>query len=98
MFIKHNVKNWKEPLDFQFKPSPIWHDDEQFSISGSNELEDLKLKLRNSQKVYNQMQDMTTMELEKLAKYNKIKQNLKNNEETVDSVQFYDNLKNISRQ
>lgn len=94
MFIKHNVKNWKEPLDFQFKPSPIWHDDEQFSISGSNELEDLKLKLRNSQKVYNQMQDMTTMELEKLAKYNKIKQNLKNNEETVDSVQFYDNLKN----
>lgn len=94
MFIKHNVKNWKEPLDFQFKPSPIWHDDEQFVVSGSNELDDLKLKLKNSQKVYNQMQDMTTMELEKLAKYNKIKKNLKNNEDTLDSIQFYDNLKN----
>lgn len=94
MFIKHNVKSWKEPLDFQFKPSPIWHDDEQFIVSGSKEIDDLKLRLNNSQKVYSQMQDKTAVELEKLAKYNKIKQNLKSNEDTLDSVQFYDNLKN----
>ena len=27
MFLRHNVTNWQEPLDMQFEPSPVWHDD-----------------------------------------------------------------------
>ncbi|CAL9730173.1 protein Bzz1p [Monosporozyma unispora] len=94
MFIKHNVKNWKEPSDFVFKPSPIWHDDEGFIVSGSVELKDLKVKLAESQSTYNQMEDMTQSELSKLSKYNKVKQQLKSNEDSMDSKRFYENLKN----
>lgn len=94
MFIKHNVKNWKEPSDFVFKPSPIWHDDEGFIVSGSVELNDLKIKLAESQSTYNKMQDMTQVGLGKLSSYNKIKQQLKSNEDSMDSKQFYSNLKN----
>ena len=27
MYVQHNRAQWDEPLDFQFEPSPIWHDD-----------------------------------------------------------------------
>ncbi|PGH27628.1 hypothetical protein AJ80_00641 [Polytolypa hystricis UAMH7299] len=27
MFIRHNIVNWQDPVDMQFEPSPIWHDD-----------------------------------------------------------------------
>jgi formin-binding protein 1 len=27
MFVRHNVAEWNEPLEFSFEPSPIWHDD-----------------------------------------------------------------------
>ena len=27
MFVRHNVEQWDEPVDFLFEPSPIWHDD-----------------------------------------------------------------------
>lgn len=27
MFARHNATNWQEPLDMQFEPSPVWHDD-----------------------------------------------------------------------
>jgi formin-binding protein 1 len=27
MFVHHNAGQWTEPTDFEFEPSPIWHDD-----------------------------------------------------------------------
>jgi len=27
MFVRHNTELWTEPPDFEFEPSPIWHDD-----------------------------------------------------------------------
>jgi formin-binding protein 1 len=27
MFVRHNAPQWTEPPDFDFEPSPIWHDD-----------------------------------------------------------------------
>jgi formin-binding protein 1 len=27
MFARHNNEAWTEPADFEFEPSPIWHDD-----------------------------------------------------------------------
>ena len=27
MFVTHNKAPWQEPPDFEFEPSPIWHDD-----------------------------------------------------------------------
>lgn len=27
MFVRHNMEPWQEPPDFEFEPSPIWHDD-----------------------------------------------------------------------
>jgi len=26
MFVRHNTEAWTEPPDFEFEPSPIWHD------------------------------------------------------------------------
>ncbi|CAM9016704.1 unnamed protein product [Wickerhamomyces anomalus] len=41
MFIKHNQVNWKDPQDFYYIPSSIWHDDEHF-ITSDQELTYLK--------------------------------------------------------
>lgn len=49
MFIKHNLKQWKEPSDFQYKPSPVWHDDEKFIVNSPVELQDLKVKLAKNE-------------------------------------------------
>ena len=29
MFVRHNPSQWKEPSDFAFEPSPVWHDDDR---------------------------------------------------------------------
>lgn len=26
MFLRHNTGGWNEPNDFEFEPSPVWHD------------------------------------------------------------------------
>lgn len=26
MFLRHNTGGWNEPNDFNFEPSPLWHD------------------------------------------------------------------------
>lgn len=26
MFLRHNTGGWNEPKDFDFEPSPLWHD------------------------------------------------------------------------
>ncbi|KAK6455795.1 uncharacterized protein RJT20DRAFT_97464 [Scheffersomyces xylosifermentans] len=44
MYIKHNVADWKEPADFYFIPSSIWHDDETL-ITKEPELTNLKKRL-----------------------------------------------------
>ncbi|ABN64971.2 predicted protein [Scheffersomyces stipitis CBS 6054] len=44
MFIKHNVSDWKEPADFYFIPSSIWHDDEELVIK-EPEFTNLKKRL-----------------------------------------------------
>lgn len=42
MFIKHNPYPWKEPPDFAFQPSAVWHDDDTVVTSPS-----AKVVLRN---------------------------------------------------
>ncbi|KAG7661547.1 BZZ1 [[Candida] subhashii] len=44
MFIKHNSLDWKEPPDFYFIPSSIWHDDESL-VTKEPELTVLKKRL-----------------------------------------------------
>lgn len=51
MFVKHNLANWVEPADFNYIPSQIWHDDEQMIVNDSS-LADLKVKLNNAGKIY----------------------------------------------
>ncbi|CCE61961.1 hypothetical protein TPHA_0B02890 [Tetrapisispora phaffii CBS 4417] len=50
MFIKHNVRLWKEPADYVYKPSQVWHDDEKFSVPSEVEANDLRLKLARAKK------------------------------------------------
>ncbi|CCF58672.1 hypothetical protein KAFR_0F00750 [Kazachstania africana CBS 2517] len=94
MFIKHNVKSWKEPSDYQFRPSPIWHDDEAFTVPSAQELKFLKLELAKAEQQFDKLNDITQDELQKLAAFNKKKQELKSNEDTLDANEFYENLKN----
>ncbi|SCV02977.1 LAME_0H06722g1_1 [Lachancea meyersii CBS 8951] len=77
MFIKHNLKDWKEPADFQYVPSSVWHDDEQFVVSSSTELQDLKIRLAKAQQVYDQMQGFASSEIGDLTSLNKQRQGMK---------------------
>ncbi|RLV93823.1 Protein BZZ1 [Spathaspora sp. JA1] len=51
MFIKHNQLDWKEPADFYFIPSSIWHDDESLIIK-EPELTVLKKRLNTASGQY----------------------------------------------
>lgn len=42
MFVKHNMGGWYEPSDFEFEPSPIWHDTDDIAVD-----ETAKVFLRN---------------------------------------------------
>lgn len=55
MFIKHNLIDWKEPQDFYFIPSSIWHDDESL-ITKEPELTELKRVLNKSSIDYNNLE------------------------------------------
>lgn len=56
MYIKHNLIDWKEPQDFYFIPSPIWHDDESLIVK-EPELTDLKRQLNKSSIEYSKYED-----------------------------------------
>lgn len=51
MFVKHNSGGWKEPDDFYFVPSDIWHDDESL-VTKEPELTELKKVLARSSSEY----------------------------------------------
>lgn len=42
MFVKHNMDGWVESPNFQFEPSPIWHDTNEIVVD-----ENAKIFLRN---------------------------------------------------
>ncbi|CAH6720938.1 protein Bzz1p [[Candida] jaroonii] len=56
MYIKHNLIDWKEPQDFYFIPSSIWHDDESLIVK-EPELTDLKRQLNKSSIEYSKYED-----------------------------------------
>jgi len=62
MYVKHNMGGWKEPADFQFEPSPIWHDDETMVVDGEVELENLKEHLSSAYMRYEQYDEKCTSE------------------------------------
>ncbi|KAK6462183.1 hypothetical protein DFJ63DRAFT_150314 [Scheffersomyces coipomensis] len=51
MYIKHNLSDWHDPADFQFIPSPIWHDEDELVTTGP-ELNDLRKKLNIASNEY----------------------------------------------
>lgn len=51
MFVKHNMANWVEPVDFNYIPSQIWHDDEKMIVNDAT-LTSLKIKLNNACSTY----------------------------------------------
>ena len=73
MFIKHNMKDWKEPADFQYTPSSVWHDDEQFVVSSNTELQDLKIRLAKAQQLFDHMNSISQSEIANLSALNKQK-------------------------
>lgn len=93
IFIKHNLKQWKEPSDFRFEPSPVWDDDEKFVVPTQTELTDLKVKLAKAEQTYGQCQDLAQPEMSKLSTLNQRKKEMKANEEKMDSQAFYETLK-----
>lgn len=94
IFIKHNLKHWKEPNDFCFEPSPVWHDDEKFVVPSEIELKDLKIKLAQAEKTYANFQDLAQPEMSKLSTLNQRKKELKADETKLDSQAVFETLKN----
>ncbi|ODV76745.1 FCH-domain-containing protein [Suhomyces tanzawaensis NRRL Y-17324] len=56
MYIKHNIVDWKEPSDFYFIPSSIWHDDEALVVK-EPELTTLKKRLNERSIEYNKVEE-----------------------------------------
>lgn len=52
MYVKHNMGSWKEAADFQFEPSPIWHDEPTMAIDDADALDKLKVQLGESSTAY----------------------------------------------
>ncbi|KTB05530.1 Protein BZZ1 [Nakaseomyces glabratus] len=93
MFIKHNVKQWREPPDFQFKPSPVWHDDEKFCVPSQLEANALVVKLAQSESEYLKYNDLAQGELSQLSALNKKKQEMASNEDNIKGNEFFEILK-----
>ncbi|AMD19709.1 HCL442Wp [Eremothecium sinecaudum] len=92
MFIKHNFREWKEPDDFVFVPSSVWHDDDNFVLSSDIELHDLKIRLAKAQNSYNRLQLVVHDEMATLTQLNKKKQEMKGSD-AVDPYEFQELLK-----
>ncbi|CAR26706.1 hypothetical protein ZYGR_0H05290 [Zygosaccharomyces rouxii] len=93
MFIKHNARNWNEPKDFLFQPSPIWQDDENFVISAEPEISDLKIKLAQAEQEYNKFHDMTEAEMSRLSSLNEKRAKVKSKEADLEGGIYYDVVK-----
>lgn len=65
MFIKHNLKEWKEQEDFYFVPSDIWLDDETL-VTKEPELTELKKKLNTSRDKYSKYEGLCLETKQKL--------------------------------
>lgn len=92
MFIKHNAKAWKEPTDFTYIPSSVWHEDEQFVVPSNVELQELRIRLAKAQQTYDNLSSITQTELSELSRLNKQKQQLKSGEQS-DAAMFQELLK-----
>ncbi|TID28959.1 hypothetical protein CANINC_002227 [Pichia inconspicua] len=55
MFMKHNTKNWTEPVDFNYIPSPIWHDDGSMIVNNES-VQPLKALLNSASATYESLQ------------------------------------------
>lgn len=38
MFVRHNVADWRAPMDFKFEPSPVMYDDDQMVTNGPSKI------------------------------------------------------------
>lgn len=81
MFIKHNYQgsDWKEPQDFYYIPSSIWHDDETL-ITNDGELQELKKKLLKDRQQTIPLEDSLEARREDLNKLSGLKKQLKEQE------------------
>lgn len=55
MFMKHNTQNWTEPIDFNYIPSPIWHDDGRMIVNNES-VQPLKAMLNSASATYESLQ------------------------------------------
>ncbi|OEJ88284.1 Protein BZZ1 [Hanseniaspora osmophila] len=67
MFIKHNKKPWAEPKDFQYVPSPIWHEEGILTVKNNEDLNYMKLKLAGSEKTNSQLSPIIENEIQELS-------------------------------
>ncbi|GAV52696.1 hypothetical protein ZYGR_0AG06870 [Zygosaccharomyces rouxii] len=93
MFIKHNARNWNEPRDFLFQPSPIWQDDENFVISAEPEISDFRIKLAQAEQEYNKFHHMTEGEMSRLSSLNDKRSKVKSKETDLQGEIYYDVVK-----
>jgi len=38
MFVRHNMADWRAPIDFKFEPSPVMYDDDQMATNGPSKV------------------------------------------------------------
>jgi hypothetical protein len=68
MFVRHNATPWQEPLDMQFQPSPVWHDDDAMITDETAKifLRNLLTKSKTQMKELRQEEAIKKRDVEKL--------------------------------
>lgn len=77
MFIRHNASDFREPQDFYYIPSPIWHDDDAFVVDKEEEFTQLKKDLTKSIALYEENEKVSEQEKQKYGQALELKKELK---------------------
>lgn len=97
MFVRHNAAPWQEPMDKQFEPSPVWHDDDKMIVD-----ESAKIFLRNIlNKSKGQLGDLrrqVDMKRKEVDGLKRMQQNVRNGTDSKDEVMVWNQLINTTEQ
>ncbi|WEW57331.1 Protein BZZ1 [Emydomyces testavorans] len=86
MFIRHNVTNWQAPMDMQFEPSPVWHDDATMVIDDAAKIF-LRNLLTKSKLQAKEMKGEAEKKRREVENVKRARQNVRNGNDNRDEVE-----------
>lgn len=86
MFVKHNVAEWQPPMDLQFEPSPVWHDDATMATDDAAKIY-LRNLLSKSKLQMKEMKGEADKKRREVENAKKVRQNIRSGKDNRDEVE-----------